>query len=1232
MDMEQSGPGNEKRNTLEVLKEILAGFNYDSTVEAAEPAQKAAFLAEKLLERARGIETAEEKRLQHSLARLVRSPGDKVTMMKLTDQSFRSKNPQRVADQMVHLLKAKDIPAYLEGLDRTLLGIFTTFGHLLPGVSVPLVKKKMRSTSENLILAAEPEPLRRHLKNRYSHGVRMNVNFLGEAVLGEGECRKRIQQYIDALRNPDVEVISIKISTIYSQISPVSAAHTIDTLCGRLREILEEAKQHNFTRHDGTVVPKLVYLDMEEYRDMFLTAEVFMKTLDMPGMENVAAGIALQAYVPDSFLTQQRINEWAVRHTEKGGSPVTIRIVKGANLEMERTDASIHGWPQAPYREKIHTDANFKRMLHEGLKRENIEAVRLGVASHNLFDIAYGMIRAMDNECLDMVQFEMLEGMADHICRALNEITGSILLYAPATRREDFISAIGYLVRRLDENTGPDNFMSHSFELNPGTDKWRKLRHEFYSSFDLIDEIETQSRRKQNRLEPLDEESAAAHLKNGFDNEPDTDFSLPENQRWAERIVAEWKDRSGDNAEDIPLVVAGAEITEDREVRECADPSRPGVVVGRYRQANAADIDAAVECARNDEDGWRSKTAAQRADALASAAMEFRRSRAELIGAAMADGGKLITESDPEVSEAIDFLEYYPRSVEIYDSRPNLECAGRGVAVVVSPWNFPIAIPSGGVSAALAAGNTVILKPASDSVLVAYKLCECYWRAGISRKTLQFVPCSGGREGARLVSHKDVDIVILTGGTDTALRMLRKKPDMNLYAETGGKNATIVTAMSDRDQAVKNILHSAFSHSGQKCSATSLLILEDEVYNDADFLKQLKDAIESMRVGQAWELHTKMGPLIKPPSGDLKHAMENLEDGESWLIEPQSYEDNPSLWGPAVKMGVKPGSHCHMNELFGPVLSVMKARSLDEAIDIVNSTGFGLTSGIESLDERETAKWKESIRAGNLYVNRVTTGAVVLRQPFGGMGKSAFGPGVKVGGPNYTALLMNFRETDLPEGSQNIRDPELEKLRRRLLDPGEGDSGVMMWEVEKIVAAIRSYDRAGMEEFYRMHDHFMLRGQDNFRRYLPVGNLIVRLHPDDSFFQIMARLCAARVMCCGIVASCEDESDIEHLELIKDLTKEWGENLRFEKATDGELSRMLFDGAADRIRYAAPDRVPALIHASAAETGAFVAREPVLMDGRVELLWYLREQSISDNYHRYGNLGERSEEDCAPVM
>jgi len=1217
--------------TLEgALDEILASFEPDSRQAASTAAQKGAYLARVLQERAANLQTPQEKKQQAELERMIQDPHDKATLTQLTDQAFRSASAARAADQLTHILDVQGVPRFFSTVERTLLKGFQSFGSYLPGVAVPLVKDKMREETANVILPAERELLTQHLEARRQSGVRMNVNYLGEALLGEEEAGARLESYLEALQLPELEVLSVKISTLYSQISPLAWENTIAVLCDRLELLFRAAAKARFARADGALVPKFVYLDMEEYRDLAVTAEAFMQTLDRKGLEQASAGIALQAYLPDSFPMQKRINAWARRRVAAGGAPVTLRIVKGANLEMERIESSLRGWPQAPFRTKVEVDANYKRMLHEGMWPENLAAVHVALGSHNLFELAYGLVLARESGALGRVQFEMLEGMANHQRRALFELTKNLLLYAAATRKQDFIHAIGYLIRRLDENTGPANFLRHAFKLRVGSDEWQKLEAQFFRSFELIEGLSEAPRRRQNRAaSPPPAPLAGEAALESFVNEPDTDFALPQNVEWARSILAGWESRCGEAADEIPLVVAGEEIFEDREVRECFDPSRPGVVVGRYRRARREDVLRAVECARDDRGGWRALSFRERSEILARVAQEIRCARGELMGAAVADGGKTLAESDPEVSEAVDFLEFYRRSAAELARLPGLRARGRGVVAVVSPWNFPIAIPCGGVAAALAAGNNVILKPASDAVRVAFELCRCFWRAGVSMQALQFLPCAGASVGSLLVTHPDLDVVILTGGTDTAVEMLRGKPDMNLLAETGGKNATIVTALSDREQAIAHVLHSAFSHSGQKCSATSLLILEQEVYDDPDFRRALCDAVQSLKVGSAWDRRTRVGPLIGPPEGALESALKELEPGESWAVMPRRLEDNPNLYSPGVKWDVNPGSVTHMTELFGPVLGVMKARDLAEAIALVNQTGYGLTSGLESLDDREQEFWQGQVRAGNLYVNRVTTGAIVLRQPFGGMGKSAFGPGIKAGGPNYVAQLMDFEDCGDPEVSDSITDPQLDDLRSRLPAAADGREGVPAAQVSRVILAIGSYDRNVRCEFGRTHDSFGLVGQDNLRRYLPVAELRVRLHPEDGFFELFARVCAARSVGSRITVSFPPGLAAPGLALLEALTEPWAGAIEFIEETDAELARVILEGGTDRVRYAAPGRVPTPVFEAAREAGLFVAAAPVLVEGRIELLWYLREQSISRDYHRYGNLGERAGEERA---
>ncbi len=1216
--------------------------------------QRACELARRIQQRAVELQTPAERKQQAELDRMLQHPEDKVTLTQMTDQGFRSRSPDRAVDQLIHILDVQGIPRFFSQLDRALLRGFQSFGNYLPGVAVPMVKDKMRKETSNVILPAEREHLRQHLAARRDEGIRMNVNFLGEAMLGEDEAQHRLEKYLSALQQPEIEVVSVKISTLYSQISPLARKHTLRVLGDRLELLYRAAARHRFQPQSGPPIAKFVYLDMEEYRDMSLTSEAFMATLDRPGLEQVRAGIALQAYVPDSFLVQQRITEWAQKRVERGGSPVTIRIVKGANMEMERVEASLRVWPQAPYKTKLETDANYKRMVLYGMLPQHIRAVELGVASHNLFEVAFSLILATRLGVFDRVQFEMLEGMANHQRRALRELSQNLLLYAPACSEQDFTSAIGYLVRRLDENTGPDNFLRHAFKITTDSQAWHKLEEQFVASAraavassrkdsrDTHVAVSNAPRRQQDRNLPPCEVAAFRSL-SGFHNEPDTDFSLPQNGTWAEQIIGRWQTRCDAQATEIPVTVHGEDQAGGGDLYESLDPSRPGVVAARYRQASAGQCRAAIDTAVHDADGWRSRSAEDRYRTLRQVAQVLRERRGDLIGAALADGGKTILESDPEVSEAIDFVEFYAQTA--HELVQGIGSRGLGVIVVISPWNFPIAIPCGGIASALAAGNTVILKPASDTVLPARILCECFWQAGVPRTALQLLPCSGRLAGEVLIHDPRVDAVILTGGTSTAEQMLARNPALRLFAETGGKNATIVSSLSDHDLAIKNVLHSAFSHAGQKCSATSLLLLEEEVYHDQRFRHALLDAVSSIEVGSAWRLSTKMGPLIRPPADALLRGLKELEPGESWAVMPRNLQDNPCLYSPGIKWDVAPGSFTHMTELFGPVLAVMPYRHLNDAIQLVHQTGYGLTSGLESLDDREQELWSSRLRAGNLYINRPTTGAIVLRQPFGGLGKSAFGPGIKAGGPNYVVPLMSHptlqQQTSEASSAPVALDERsgLAEFWEQLHDPQDADAIALrecfsseQWQA--LNRLITNYERYAAEEFRASHDDLRLIGQDNIRRYLPLTHVRIRCHASDSPVEILARVIAARVVGGRAIVSSPGDVHVheEFLSRLEMLTISWGAAIEFLQETDEELVKAIQRGQVDRLRYAEHDRVPLAVRSAANAAFVFVADWPVSCEGRIELLWYVQEQSLCVDYHRYGNLGARSTEPRADTL
>ena len=382
------------KSSKDRLNRVVQELAVDPSSPHPPAVQKALILAQQLQKRGVELQTPRERRQQRELERMLSMPQDKATMVQMTDQAFRSHNARRAADQLVHILDVQSVPRFFDTVDRAMLRGFQSFGSFLPGASMPMVKGKMREETANVVLPAEQEHLTQHLENRRQGGLRMNVNYLGEALLGEADAQRRLDSYLAALQIPEIEVISVKISTLDSQITPLGREAASRRLCDRLELLYRAAAKQPFQSASGSSTSKLVYLDMEEYRDMLITADVFMRTLDRPGLENCNAGIALQAYLPDSLQTQHKILSWARQRVAAGGAPVTMRLVKGANMETERMEASLRNWPQAPYKTKLQTDANYKKMLQLGLQPENIAAVRLGVASHNLFDVSYAIVLA----------------------------------------------------------------------------------------------------------------------------------------------------------------------------------------------------------------------------------------------------------------------------------------------------------------------------------------------------------------------------------------------------------------------------------------------------------------------------------------------------------------------------------------------------------------------------------------------------------------------------------------------------------------------------------------------------------------------------------------------------------------------------------------------------------------------------------------------------------------------
>ncbi len=956
--------------------------------EAAEVAA-AERLAGELLAAAEARRGRAERARAARVSRLLSSPDGLGLILALTDEVLRIRPVGQAARVFAGLAAAAGRTPGLGPLDRLALQAGGRLAPAAPGVVVPAVRARVRAEMAGVILPAGPRRLARHVARRRRQGIRLNVNVLGEAILGEDEAEERLQRVLAVLAEPAVDYVSVKISSVCSQLDVLGFDHEVARIAARLRRLYDAA--------NAASPAKFVNLDMEEYRDLELTLAVFRRVLDEPGYERTAAGIVLQAYLPDSLPALEELCAWARARRDRTGAWIKVRVVKGANLAMERVDAEWHGWPAAPFPTKAETDANYQRMLDVVLDPANDGAVRVGVASHNLFEVAWAIVEAERRGVRDRVEIEMLEGMAPATAEAAAARLGGLLLYAPIVGRGDTESAIAYLVRRLDENSGPDNFLTHSFSLQAGSSVWAAEAAKFRRSVAARRQEAVATRRVQDRAAEAAGPAGSAGPGSGFANAPDTDFSIAANREWIAGHLAAVR-RAG--LPDYRPVIAGR-VVEGEPTEAGVDPSAAGQVAYRWLPADGAVVDEAVAAARAAGPQWAATSGAERAGILRGGAAALARRRGELLAVMAVDTAKTIREGDPEVSEAIDFAAYYAEHIPPADRgfQPY------GTVVVASPWNFPLSIPAGGVLAALAAGNAVILKPAPESVAVGAELCRALWEGGIPRHALQFVPCVDGPAGQRLLTHPDVDAVVLTGSWDTARLFWHWRPDLDLHAETSGKNAMVITATADLDEAIADLLHSAFGHAGQKCSAASLAIVEAPVHDDPRFLRRLADAVRSLRVGPAWDLVTSMGPLIRPPEGPLLDAVARLGSGERWLVRPTALDPTEYLWSPGVKVGVAPGSPFHLTECFGPVLGVMRAADLDEAIRWQNQPAYGLTAGLHALDPAEIDRWREEVHAGNLYVNRGTTGAIVRRQPFGGWKRSVVGPGAKAGGPNYVASL-----------------------------------------------------------------------------------------------------------------------------------------------------------------------------------------------------------------------------------
>ncbi len=1063
---------------------------------------------------------------------LFRDPAALDVTIALTDEvmRFTSREPA------LRVLRSAARRASARGLGLwNVIGLraLAALGPIAPATVIHLVRWRVRRLSAGLILDASPDALGRHVTARRREGLGVNVNVVGEAVLGESEASERLARVLDVIIRPDVTYVSVKVSSIVSQLTTIDHDGSLARVVERLTVLFRTARDHGV----------FVNLDMEEYRDLRLTIDAFREVLSEPEFDHLSAGVVLQAYLPDSHGAFSELVDWAVERYARTGTPIKVRLVKGANLAVEHVEAELHGWRAAPYDTKADVDASYARLIDVALRPANAAAVRIGVASHNLFHVAWAIAVARARGVEDQLDIEMLEGMAPAEAAVLAAAGHRVLLYAPVTNEDDFAAAVAYLVRRLDENTAPENYLRAAFTIARDPAVYADQQRRFLASIAGRHHLDTSRRR-----EALVDEST--RFTNVADGDPTDRLFVAAVRRAASELAG---------ARDTIVGDAAAVVTGEPEDFELGEDPNTGESWYRYHVASTAGVDQAVARARDAQPGWSDRGALDRRRLFEAAAALLVDRRADLIAVMGRDGGKTVAEADPEVSEGIDYLRYYA-------GHPADESSvALGVVLVVPPWNFPFAIPLGGVAAALAAGNAVILKPAPEAVATGWAIVNALWDAGVPRDVLQFVPTRDDEVGRHLVTHDGVDAVILTGSFDTAVLFTTWKPSINLLAETSGKNAMVITSAADVDVAVKDLVQSAFGHAGQKCSAASLAIIDRATADNPKFWSQLTDAVTTLVVGAADDLATAVGPVIHPPVGALERAL-HLEAPERWLVEPRRVDEDGRLWRPGVKVGVTPGSWTHQNEWFGPVLGVMTAPDLATAIQWQNDIPYGLTGGLHSLDRAECEQWLDGVEVGNAYVNRGITGAVVGRQPFGGWRRSSVGPTAKAGGPNYVSCLRRWPE---------------------LADLDAANASLLAWYRS---SGARAIDESG------------LAAERNLHRYRRAARpFVVRVDVDVN--PVVVAFLWRVVETLGVTLRFSAPAPVA---AVPGATVESVEELVARADTIA------------RVRWLSAEPAPS---AQLVARGVTLDRRPLAQDGAVEGPRWLLEQSVAITNHRYGTIG-----------
>lgn len=873
------------------------------------------------------------------------------------------------------------------------------------------VKQNATRMAKRFIAGTTAEEVLVSVSELWNQGRAFTLDLLGEATVTDPEAQEYLDQYLHFIEqicpqadkwraDPLLESssfgpvprvnLSVKLTALDCRFDSIAPRSAWRVAGDRLRQIFRQAKKYG----------AFINLDMEQYSVKDLTIAIFCRILDEPEFRDWAnVGIAIQAYLRDTYEDLHKLRDWAARR----GTPVWVRLVKGAYWDYETVHAEQQHWPVPVYSIKSETDANFERCTEFLLG--NIQWLRPALGSHNVRSIAHSMAVAEQMEIPPSdLEFQMLFGMGDEFKKTIVDRGHRLRIYTPFGK---LLPGMAYLVRRLLENTSNASFLRATFTEHAEIDRLLKAPHHATVLNSDKDNAMTTATKPRETLSE-------------FVNEALLDFTQPALRAQMRSMLEDVKKELGQTY--APLV-DGVSL-EGRELLDSVNPADPKMVVGRVGMATAEDADRAVAAGVRDAKEWANWSVARRAAVLFDLAQKMRDRRYELSAWEVLECGKQWREADADIAEAIDFCEFYARNMLQMASTRRRNIPGeenayyytpRGVTVVISPWNFPLAILCGMTVGPLVAGNPVIMKPAEQSSVIAAKFAELFLDLDLPPGAIQFLPGLGEVVGRRLVEHPDVHVLNFTGSMAVGLEINKQAalvpPGQHhvkrVLAEMGGKNAILVDDDADLDEAVVGIVRSAFGFQGQKCSACSRVIVLPHIYDT--LVTRLRDAVASLQIGPPEDPEYHVGPVIDAEAkARLDEAIEKGKSEGNLLfagsVDPSIAESGGYYVTPHVFEASDPSGFLGQTEFFGPVVSVYKAKDWDEALAWANGTKYALTGGLFSRNPRTIERVKREFEVGNLYINRTCTGAMVDLQPFGGFKLS--GIGAKAGGPDYLLQFM----------------------------------------------------------------------------------------------------------------------------------------------------------------------------------------------------------------------------------